>query len=533
MRKVTLGNKLLSMTQVGQPERHNLVTATATRGPWSTADQAGPVAIRTITSQPGFANISRWNRVSPPAQTAMIIELMRDDAAAVYVNGVEVLRSNLPGVLGDNAVTAQTLASAVATTADESTFQPPETRDLTLQQYRNLLRDGDNVIAVEVHQNDANSSDVTFDLRMSLTVVVSGGVLGNDTEPDGQAMTAVLGVGPVHGTLEFYPNGTFTYTPDPLYYGPDSFTYRATDGTLFSAEATVTIDVRHLPPVAGADSFATDEDTPLVIDAANGVLANDADTQDHILSVQLIATTEHGVLTLAADGSFSYVPDENFHGSDEFTYRATDGQLQSEPVVVTITVRSIDDPAVAVDDAYEVSSGGTLTVDFPRSLGGPIPGGSRATPLAAGGQMIYDRHRDILYRIGSGTIQRYQVLTNTLLAPYSVPTTVTEGDISPDGRAVLFRGHRYRARHRVYPKNLARRWDAHDAHVFSRRLGSLRQRSRHRGEWYRPFLDRILRFWSDSASPTRHGNRYHQRRRRGVAANRYSLRSGQITVGLH
>lgn len=370
--------------------------------------------------------------------TAMIIELMRDDAAAVYVNGVEVIRSNLPGVLGDNAVMPQTLASAVATTADESTFLPPETRDLTSQPYRNLLRDGDNVIAVEVHQNDPNSSDVTFDLRMSLTVAVSGGVLGNDTEPDGQAMTAVLGVGPVHGTLDFYPNGTFTYTPDPLYYGPDAFTYRATDGTLLSAEATVAIDVRHLPPVAVADSFALDEDTPLSIDAAGGVLANDNDTQNHTLSAQLIATTLHGVLALAADGSFSYVPDENFHGSDEFIYRASDGQLQSTPVTVTITVRSIDDPSVAANDTYEVSSGGTLTVDFPRSLGGPIPGGSRATPLAAGGQMIYDRHRDILYRIGSGTIQRYHVLTNTLLAPYSVPTTVTEGDISPDGRALYF-----------------------------------------------------------------------------------------------
>ena len=58
-------------------------------------------------------------------------------------------------------------------------------------------------------------------------------MLGNDADPDGEhALTAVLVSGPAHGTLTLNADGSFTYTPDANYSGPDSFTYRASDGTL-------------------------------------------------------------------------------------------------------------------------------------------------------------------------------------------------------------------------------------------------------------------------------------------------------------
>ena len=57
------------------------------------------------------------------------------------------------------------------------------------------------------------------------------GVLANDSDADGNPLTAVLGSGPSHGTLTLNANGSFTYTPTADYNGPDSFTYRASDGT--------------------------------------------------------------------------------------------------------------------------------------------------------------------------------------------------------------------------------------------------------------------------------------------------------------
>ena len=73
--------------------------------------------------------------------------------------------------------------------------------------------------------------------------VAAPGVLGNDSDPDGDSLHAVLGSGPSHGTLALNPDGSFTYTPAGNFNGGDSFTYRASDGGLESNLATVTLTV--------------------------------------------------------------------------------------------------------------------------------------------------------------------------------------------------------------------------------------------------------------------------------------------------
>ncbi|MFI5761130.1 FG-GAP-like repeat-containing protein [Streptomyces sp. NPDC051563] len=74
-------------------------------------------------------------------------------------------------------------------------------------------------------------------------VVAAPGVLGNDTDPDGNTLTASLVTGPAHGTLTLNPDGSFSYQPTGGYTGSDSFTYKATDGTVDSNTATVTLSV--------------------------------------------------------------------------------------------------------------------------------------------------------------------------------------------------------------------------------------------------------------------------------------------------
>ncbi len=85
--------------------------------------------------------------------------------------------------------------------------------------------------------------------------VTAPGVLGNDTDVDSTTRTAAVVSTPARGTLALSSNGSFTYTPAAGYSGPDSFTYRASDGTAFSAPATVAITVQPAPPPAPAVIF--------------------------------------------------------------------------------------------------------------------------------------------------------------------------------------------------------------------------------------------------------------------------------------
>jgi len=194
-----------------------------------------------------------------------------------------------------------------------------------------------------------------------LTVDAEAGILANDSDPDGDALTAQLTGSPSNGTLVLNADGSFTYTPNADFHGSDTFLYAASDGLTTSAETAVTIYVNDGAAVQN-DSYAMEEDGTLEVDAASGVLANDADPDGDALSVALLAGPGYGTLILNLDGSFTYTPDANFFGTDSFTYVVHDGWEASSPASATIAVAAVDDAPLAADDAYEAAAGETLTV---------------------------------------------------------------------------------------------------------------------------------------------------------------------------
>ena len=204
----------------------------------------------------------------------------------------------------------------------------------------------------------------------TVLMVNAPGVLGNDSDADGNQLSPVLVSEPSHGALVLNANGSFTYTPAGNYTGPDSFTYRASDGTLTSNLATVTITVTATndTPTAADDAYTTGEDTALTV-AAPGVLGNDSDPESSTLTAVVGTGPSHGTLTLNADGSFSYTPAADFAGSDSFTYRASDGTLTSNLATVTITVTATNDIPAGVADAYTTAEDTVLTVPAPGVLG--------------------------------------------------------------------------------------------------------------------------------------------------------------------
>jgi VCBS repeat-containing protein len=216
--------------------------------------------------------------------------------------------------------------------------------------------------------NPVNDAPIAFDNSYNASEDVPlnvnlAGILNNDLDVDGDPLSAMLVSNPSHGNLTLNSDGTFLYTPNANFNGTDRFTYRAFDGSTHSNVATVTITVNPVndAPVALDNLYNIDEDSTLTI-PVNGVLGNDSDIDEDVLSASLVSNPAHGTLTLNSNGAFVYTPNANFNGTDSFTYRAFDGVAYSNLATVTITVNPVNDAPIVVSDAYSVDEDGSLTV---------------------------------------------------------------------------------------------------------------------------------------------------------------------------
>lgn len=156
-----------------------------------------------------------FNVPDPGISSAMTVRVRRDDGVAVYLNGQQIVRDNLPEGAGFD-----TPASSVVDSDDEGSF-------FAFSVSPALLVAGENVLAVEIHQASATSSDVSFDLE--LTRILAGGVLANDSDPDGDPMSAQIAVPVGNGSLEFLDDGSFSYQADAGFTGRDSFIYKVSN----------------------------------------------------------------------------------------------------------------------------------------------------------------------------------------------------------------------------------------------------------------------------------------------------------------
>lgn len=211
----------------------------------------------------------------------------------------------------------------------------------------------------------ASSESYTLDEDVPLAVNAASGVLANDTDPENDALNATVVTPPAHGTLALNLNGSFTYTPSLNYNGTDSFTYRVNDSIEGNSIATVSFTINPVNdgPTAANDTY-TDavEDTPYVVNAANGVLANDVDVEGDPMTAFKVSNPAHGNVVLNTDGSFTYTPAANYNGEDSFTYKVFDGKIYSDIKTVAITLASVNDPPFARPDSNTVRAGKVLSV---------------------------------------------------------------------------------------------------------------------------------------------------------------------------
>jgi VCBS repeat-containing protein len=232
-----------------------------------------------------------------------------------------------------------------------------------------------NIATVSITVNAVNDAPVAANVSDSTNEDTAKTVTLGAADAENTPLTFSIVTGPAHGSLGSVSAATCTigcsatvqYTPDANYNGPDSFTYKANDGSADSNTATVTMTVNAVndAPVAAADgTYTTNEDTPVTV-TAPGVLANDTDVEGSPLTAVKVTDPAHGTVTLNADGSFTYTPAANYHGADSFTYKANDGSADSNTVAVSFTVTSVADDPVAGDDSANVpedSTGQTVSV---------------------------------------------------------------------------------------------------------------------------------------------------------------------------
>jgi CSLREA domain-containing protein len=200
------------------------------------------------------------------------------------------------------------------------------------------------------------------------------GVLANDTDPDGDSLNAVLVSGPSHAAPNGFSlnqeDGSFTYTPSANYNGPDSFTYKANDGTADSNEVTVSITVTSVNDaptvaVAAGGSCGTNDRSGTI-----NLTVNDPDGQAQ--SLKLSAISKNTTLVPKANVTFG-----GSGASPTLTATAASGKTGTATITVT------------VDDGED-----TGTLDITLKADGT---GSKTTNGTPGADMIFGQNgNDVL-----------------------------------------------------------------------------------------------------------------------------------------
>jgi filamentous hemagglutinin family protein len=189
---------------------------------------------------------------------------------------------------------------------------------------------------------------------------VSGNVLLNDNDPDGDPLNATLVDDVDNGTLTLNSDGTYSYQPDTGFTGTDTFTYTASDGTDATDPILVTITINNDLPVADDFTSSIHMNDSTGGDIDNYITEPDGD----LYQITLVDDVDNGTLTLNPDGTYSYQPNPGFTGTDTFTYSASDGEIGATPDQGLITITINNDLPVADDFTSSIhmndSTGGDI-----------------------------------------------------------------------------------------------------------------------------------------------------------------------------
>jgi large repetitive protein len=182
---------------------------------------------------------------------------------------------------------------------------------------------------------------------------VNGVVTGNDSDVDNNLdINSYREIdAPANGSIVFNDNGSYTFTPNPTFFGTDSIHYKVCDlgmpvlcdtATLF-----LNVDFVNHNPIASNDVETTTEDNPLVNSVATNV--TDEDTNFNPTSFVTIDNPTNGTIVMNNDGTYTYTPNLNFNGVDSVRYRVCDYLGLCDTATIIVTVSPVNDAPIATN----------------------------------------------------------------------------------------------------------------------------------------------------------------------------------------
>ncbi|MGX5696851.1 Ig-like domain-containing protein [Agromyces soli] len=210
--------------------------------------------------------------------------------------------------------------------------------------------------------------------------VPAAGVLANDFDADGDTLAVMDSYGAYDGEAHVAVDGALSYTPPAGYTGIDWVEFSVTDGASYaSGRAKVVVYEAGAEPAFGnEDAYFPVKDEVFEVDAP-GVLANDhvpAGATGEATPLDM-KKTDHGMVTLNADGSFVYTPDPGYVGTDTFRYEFHSGETWEYPIVVLTVLEEA--PATTEPGDGGEGDGGEGTAGEP---GRPSENAGPAEPAA-------------------------------------------------------------------------------------------------------------------------------------------------------
>ncbi|WP_394510071.1 tandem-95 repeat protein (plasmid) [Priestia aryabhattai] len=251
-----------------------------------------------------------------------------------------------------------------AVNADGTFSYQPNLNFNGTDQFTVLVSDGQGGTAVStVTINVIPVNDPPITSNVSFTIAEDSTLINQvvAVDPDGNPLTFSLQTAPGNGVAVVNTDGTFSYQPNLNFNGTDQFTVLVSDGQGGTAVSTVTVTVTPVndAPTVPNYTFSTQEDSPVV-----GVVVG-TDVDGNPLSYQLQVAPVNGVAVVNGDGTFSYQPNLDFNGTDQFTVLVSDGQGGTAVSTVTINVIPVNDPPITADLAFTINEDTPLTNQIP------------------------------------------------------------------------------------------------------------------------------------------------------------------------